>query len=223
MQKINAFLKASRYNLIFLISLVMFNILYLLFAFSYHPIFEETDGFSYFIYFKDIIKDNIPPFHSEFWPAGLPLLIGGVSTIIGDFFIAGKIIIVEFSILFLISVYILIKKIFNEKIAFFSYFLIALNNWTVSSFYTINSDIAFSSLTLLSIYFLISNSSIKSKSNIIYSSIFIGLATMIRWTGLFFIPIFFLKILIDNIKISKMVEYKKKKEELHANKVKTIL
>ena len=105
--KINAFLNASRYNLIFLISLVMFNILYLLFAFSFHHIFEETDGFSYFLYFKDIINNIVPPFHSEYWPAGLPLLIGGSSMIIGDFFIAGKIVIVEFSILFLISVFLL--------------------------------------------------------------------------------------------------------------------
>jgi len=43
-------------------------------------------------------------------PAGLPLFIGGISTIIGDLFIAGKIVIVEFSILFLISGYDLIKK-----------------------------------------------------------------------------------------------------------------
>lgn len=219
-QKINAFLNANRYNLIFLISLVMFNILYLLFGFSYHHIFEETDGFSCFLYFKDIINNNIPPYHSEYWPAGLPLLIGGLSTIIGDFFIAGKIVIVEFSILFLISVYVLIKKIFNEKIAFFTYFLIAMNNWTVSFFYTINSDIAFSSLALLSVYFLISNSSIKSKSNIIYSSIFIGLATMIRWTGLFFIPIFFLNILIDNIKISNMVGISTKKKNYMQTRLK---
>ena len=212
--KINSFLNASRYNLIFLISLVMFNIIYLLFGFSYHNIFEETDGFSYFLYFKDIINNNKPPFYSEYWPAGLPLLIGGISTIIGDFFIAGKIVIIEFSILFLISVYVLIKKIFNEKIAFFTYFLIAMNYWIVSWFYRIYSDIAFSSLVLLSVYFLIKNSSIKSRSNIIYSSIFIGLATLIRWTGLFFIPIFFLKILLDRINAFKLVEYKKKKNYL---------
>ncbi len=103
-QRFKSFLNGSRYNLIFVISLVVFNTLYLLFAFSYHHIFEETDGFSYFLYFKDILINNIPPFHSEYWPAGLPLLIGGFSTLIGDFFIAGKIVMVEFSILFLISV-----------------------------------------------------------------------------------------------------------------------
>jgi len=161
-QKINTFLDDSRYNLIFLISLVMFNILYLLFGFSYHNIFEETDGFSYFLYYKDIINNNIPPFYSEYLPAGLPLLIGGIFTFLGDFFIVGKIIIVEFSILFLISTYLVIKTIFNERVAYFTFIFAASKYYLVYFFYTIYSDLVFSSL-------------------------FIGFATMIRWTG--FLPL----------------------------------
>lgn len=81
-QKRYTFLNESRYNLAFLISIFIFIILYLFIAFVFHPIFEETDGFSYCVYFKDILNSNIPPDHSEYWPAGLPLLIGGFSILI---------------------------------------------------------------------------------------------------------------------------------------------
>ncbi|MFX0141653.1 MAG: ArnT family glycosyltransferase, partial [Candidatus Hodarchaeota archaeon] len=199
--RIKTFVSESYYNLFFLISLIFFNILYLVFAFYFHDIFQETDGYSYYEYYQDIISNRNPPEYSEFWPLGLPCLIGFLSIFIGDFFISGKIIIVEFSIMFLISIYLTIKKVFNERIGFITYFLIATSHHMILLYFNIFSDIPFASLIMFSIYFLLEDTE-EHKKNLIYSSLFAGLATLIRWTGIFFLFFIILKSILDIIKAS---------------------
>ncbi|MFX1391995.1 MAG: glycosyltransferase family 39 protein [Promethearchaeota archaeon] len=182
--------------------------MYLIFAFYFHEIFQETDGYAYYEYYQDIVLNDLPPRNSEFWPFGLPILIGSLSLLIGDFFIAGKIIIVEFSILFLFSIYISIRKVFNDRVAIFTYLFIATHVNLIIVYFTILGDIPFASLIILSVYFLFDNTT-ESKKNLIYSSIFLGLATMIRWTGLLCLPVIFVKIILDNMKISNNLLKKK--------------
>lgn len=142
----------------------------------------------------------------------MPVLIGIISFLTGDYFIAGKILMVEFSILFLFMSYLLIKKVFNKHVAFFSFLFLATNQHVMTYYtFTINSDLPFAALILISIYFLIRN---KDKLNMIYSSIFLSLATLIRVAGLFFIPIFFFRIIFTEIN--------NKTEKSSKNKIKNV-
>jgi len=195
-------LKYNNYSLYFLILLGLFNVIFLIFALFFRDIYFEVDGFTLYLYYQDIISNTVPPIGSEYWPPGIPVLIGLFSLLIGDFFIVGKIIMVEFSILFLFSVYVLINKIFNEKIAFFTFLFIATNHLSVNNFSYIGTDIPSATLIILSTYFLIDDLN-KAKSSVIYSAIFLSLATMIRWTSLFFLPILIFKIIFDCFKKSK--------------------
>lgn len=205
---IRTFIKKSKFNFYFLILLGLFNVIFLMFALFFHDIFFEVDGFIFCLYHQDIVSNVVPPIGSEYWPPGIPVLIGLFSILTGDFFIVGKIIMVEFSILFLFSVYILINKIFNEKIAFFTFLFIATNHVSVNNFSYILSDIPSAALIILSMCFLIDDLN-KSKSSVVYSSIFLGLATMIRWSGLFFLPILIFKIVFDCFKKSPISFNKK--------------
>jgi len=205
--KIIRFHKESRFNVYFTISLVIFNIVFLILTLFFHGVYEENDGFIYYLYYRDLITDIMtPPIDAGYWPPGIPLLIGIVSLVIGDYFIAGKIIMVEFSILFLFSTHITVKKLFNEKVAFFTYLAVATNHFIILYYYfQLNSDIPFGAFLIFSIYFVIRDgNTITSKMNLVYSAIFLSLATLIRWTGLFLLPVILIKFLIDSYKVSEI-------------------
>lgn len=192
----------DKYNRYFLILLVFFNILYLIFAFFFHDIYSETDGYIFSVYYNEIISSDFPPQNSNYWPPGLPVIIGVVSMLTNDYFLAGKIVIVEFAILFLFSVYLLIRKLFNNKIALFTFLILATNYYIIGAYYRINSDIPFAALIVLFIFFLTDNS-ITHRKSLFCSAIILGFAILIRWTGIFFLPIILLKIMIDTKNIRK--------------------
>ncbi len=200
------FLK-DKYNKYFLILLVFFNILYLIFAFFFHDIYSETDGYIFSIYYKEILSSDFPPQNSNYWPPGLPVMIGLVSTITKDYFSAGKIVIIEFAVLFLFSVYLLIRKLFNNKIAFFTFLILATNYYIIRAYYLINSDIPFAALAVFFIFFLTDNT-ITHRKSLFCSAIILVFATLIRWTGIFFLPIVLIKMMIDtkNIRNSSITK-----------------
>ncbi len=204
--KIRTFFKQSRYNSAFLVLLIFFNIFYLICTIFFNPIYDETDGFIYYLYYRSFINCQFPPIYSNFWPPGIPLLIGGISIIIGDYFLAGKIIIVEFSILFLFISYLIIRKLLRAQIAFFSFLFLALDQDMLTYYiYTINIDIPSAALILVSLYFLISD---NIERNTLYSSISLSFATLIKVTSVCFILVVLIKIILNHfnknsIKIEK--------------------
>lgn len=197
LNNIKNFVKESRYNLCFLVLLVLLNIIYLIVALCFNPIYDETDGFIYYLYFNTFINNEFPPIYSNFWPPGIPLFIGGMSVLFGDYFLAGKIILVEFSIVFLLFSYLLIKKLIRAQIALFVFLFLALDQEMIHYYiYEINIDIPSAALILVSLYFLISD---NVENNIIYSSIALSLATLVKVTSVCFILIVFIKIVIEEL------------------------
>ncbi len=188
------FIKTSRWNQVFLISLVFTNIIYLILTIFFNPVYDRGDDFVYWRYFYlGLFKGETPKF-AQFWPPGLPFAILGFSYITGDFFLAGKLIMIQSAVLLLLASYLILRRIFSEPVAFFSVLLMATNRHLLFYFvFSINSQVPFTALVLLAIYCLLRE---YRKSNLVASSIFLGLASLIRVTGFFFFPAIILRILI---------------------------
>ncbi|MFH1564971.1 MAG: glycosyltransferase family 39 protein [bacterium] len=138
---------------------------------------------------------------------GMPLIYGFLGKIFGSnaiiFFTP---IIAAISVLFF---YEIIKKIFDEKIAFLSSVLVFINPafWYYST-HSMYHNVLFASLLIMGIYFFVKNNSNaqnkKQCANIILGSIFIGLSLMARyseipWVVLILIILYF----FNKDKISK--------------------
>jgi len=107
---------------------------------------------------------------------------------------------VLFGSLTIILMYLLVKKIFkSEKAAVISSLFIAISPILIKNSLP-EMDIALSFFALLSAYFLIEYFESKKKLDLILSSIFIGIGTMIKLYGLFFAFSFIIFLIYKEVK-----------------------
>lgn len=118
---------------------------------------------------------------------GMPLFYGCLGKIFGlNSIIFFTPIIATVSVLFF---YEIIKKIFNEKIAFLSSILVFAHPafWYYST-HSMYHNVSFVSFLIIGIYFLMSYSSAKKQYiNIILGSVFIGLSLMMRYSEIIWV------------------------------------
>lgn len=166
-------------------------------AFKYHYILSniEKDGTEFLFDAKRILDGK--GYDSDFWPFGYMVTVAVFKFITTlDFFTSAKLVTFISSIFVLIFTYTIGKHLFSEKIALLSVLVLATNHLFFLHSFLVETDMLFTSLFLLSIYYLIKGDKWK---NYFISGSFSGLAYMIKYGIYSIFPLVMILSLISSI------------------------
>ncbi|MFC1541695.1 ArnT family glycosyltransferase [Candidatus Latescibacterota bacterium] len=110
------------------------------------------------------------------------IILTGVYLVVRDLFLAGLLINLISSFIFLIVLFYLVKQVFNRITAFIVILAVAFNYTFQSYTYQAGSDLPFMALSILSVFFLFQS---ERKKYLILSAVFGLLAFLTRYNGAF--------------------------------------
>lgn len=164
------------------------------FSWNYYPIGQtrsvENDFFAWYVTSaKKMLAGNFSDLKGgyRFNPLGYSCLLAFVKWIVGDFFVAGKIISIVSSALALLCIYFLIKRIFDPLLAILVLPATAANKHFILSSYYVGTDMLFMALACLTLLVLVSGDGGYKKA--LAAGGLTGLAYLTRYNGIFLIPV----------------------------------
>lgn len=158
---------------------------------NFHTVFEEWDGvMQYFAGIEIFSGVGYNGWTSHFWPPLSSILIGFLSKFMSGF-AAGKLISILSSIVVLIFTYLIVIELINHKTtALLSQVFVAINPLFLLSSIQVENHMLDTSFFVGSFYFLIKLiKQPENNLNIIYLGLFVGLATLSRYTSYALIPL----------------------------------
>ncbi|HDY87113.1 MAG TPA: glycosyltransferase family 39 protein [bacterium] len=180
----NAWVKIEPWEPWIIASLYFICMTYL--TFRYHRIGYfgvETDFYAELVpQAKKLLSGHFSPLN--YGPKGpvYSFLLAGTYIIIHEYFYAGLIINLISSFIFLVTLYFLIKNIFNRTTAVIVIFAVIFNFSFMNYTYQAGSDLPFMAVCALSMYFLFKN---RRTRNLVLSSLFGLIAFLTRYNGAF--------------------------------------
>ncbi|HEY4611965.1 MAG TPA: glycosyltransferase family 39 protein [Bacteroidota bacterium] len=166
----------------------IFGVVMLVINLSYHVIGDynvETDFYwSYVHEARKMMAGEFPI--EDFRGPAYPVLLGGTSILIGDYFKAGVILSTLSAALTLFFVYRLLEKLFRPDTAFIGALLVAVNTTFIQYSYTAGTDMMFNALVCATVFFLLKDEQRIWKS-IILSAVAAGVAYLTRYNGIFIV------------------------------------
>ena len=190
---------SSHYKKILFMVLFLYLIIVGFMVFFVHQYFGEIDGAEMVFGAKSIFSGlgykGIP---RDYWPPLYSLLIIPFFLLTGNWFIAGKVLSLISSIIFLYFSYNIIEQLFKERIALITIVLLILNPVFVLYSTLVEDHMLFSSLSIIGLYYFIkfTKNDLPSKYGdfipLVIAGCFISLATLTRYPGY----VFFLIIII---------------------------
>jgi hypothetical protein len=155
-------------------------------SFIFHTVGDygiETDFFwGYVPNAKGFLEGTIPM--DAFRGPLYPMVLGIVGFVIGDFFKAGILIGVISAAVVIYVTFEIIKRVFSPYTAFFVALFLAVNPVFVQYSYSAGTDMFFSALASLTIYYFLKSSKL-TYGNIVLAGIFGGLSYLTRYNGVF--------------------------------------
>lgn len=157
-------------------------------SFVYHVVGDygiETDFFwSYVPQGKEFLNGSIPM--DAFRGPLYPMVLGIFGFILGDFFKAGILIGILSASAVIYFTFELLKRIFGNKISFFVTLLLAFNPVFVQYSYSAGTDMFFSALVTITLFFFFKEKKLSYK-NLIIAAVVGGLSYLTRYNGVFLV------------------------------------
>lgn len=156
------------------------------FTFRYHPIGNfgvETDFFAELvIQARKIMEGGFSPLNYGLKGPVYSLLLAGMYLVVREYFFAGLVLNLLASFVFLVTLYHLVRKVFNPLTAFITIIAVGLNFSFQFYTYQAGSDLPFMALCILSMYFLFRSGRWR---DVAISALFGILAFLTRYNGAF--------------------------------------
>ncbi len=174
-----------------------------LISFIFHTVGDygiETDFFwGYVPSAKKFLSGEIPM--DAFRGPLYPIVLGIFGFIIGDFFHAGIFIAVLSASVLVYITFELLKKIFSPVVSFFVTVILAVNPVFIQYSYSAGTDMFFSALAALTLFFFFKNKELSYK-NLILAAFFGGLSYLTRYNGIFLASFIFVILFVNSWRIS---------------------
>jgi len=167
---------------------ILFVALLMLFGGKLHPCQQdrtaEMDG--YVEKADQIVAGQIPcdPFH----PLLYPILSSGAGVLLHDTFAGARLVSTVFAGIFVLLTYLIGRQLFNEKVGLFALLAMILNYDVITNGLFTSSDMTFSALVLLAVFFCMRLNSRIKLSRVILLAFSFALAYFTRYLALSLIP-----------------------------------
>jgi 4-amino-4-deoxy-L-arabinose transferase-like glycosyltransferase len=188
--------KFDNYEKLILLLCLFFLVVLILLS-SFHEIAAwgvETDFYgAYSNYAKEMVAGE--PYRGTDHGPGYVFILAIFYLIFGDVFVAGKVVTIISSTLFIFFTFQTIKVLFNSKLAFFTVLLLAIIIFPFSIL--ASNDMFFAFIISLSIFLIFRNGKVSS-ANLLWGGIVSGYAFMTRMNGLILLLAVFTTVLLIN-------------------------
>ncbi len=169
-------------------------------SFHYHTVGDyglETDFYMRYVPNAEAFLDGslvIDGFQGPLYP----ILLGLFKSIVGDYMKAGQLINCLGISCFLLSITLILRRIFTPEIALAAFLITAANKHIIQNTYSCGTDMLFLGLLGGMIFFLLRSQTFHWK-NICLTAVFAGLAFLTRFNGLFMLLAILFSYFIINI------------------------
>jgi len=157
----------------------------------------ETDFYERYVPYAQKFLDGQFPIDGFQGPL-YPIMLAVFKSITGDFMFAGQLINALGVSLFLLSIYLVFKKLFTVEVAAIAFLITAINRHYFQNTYSCGTDMLFLALLGGMMYFMFKDKEQKW-INLILTGLFAGLAFLTRFNGLFMIVGVLFSYLVLNI------------------------
>ncbi len=153
-----------------------------------NPTIGISDMFVFIPRAESLTFDALSPWVNGFYPFGYPLLLKALSTLVGDYVVAGRAISLLSGVIGLIALYHMSRFIFTPSVALIA-LLICGTNPAYMRYSTISgTDMPAAALLMLGLYFVCRFSFTKRLSHLLVGGTSVGAAYLIRYTSLTMVP-----------------------------------
>ena len=167
---------------------VVFFFTFFYISFFHHLTFTESDGIFYYIMGERIINGNVESVRTIGAPIGGPLLHASFGNLLGDPFIAGKIISLISCTGIVFTSFFITKNLFSNKVALVTQLFFAVNPKIAHLSIMVLNEAAPLFFIFISLYYATKKQ--KSISAFILIGIFLGLAFCFRYQAIFVLVAF---------------------------------